>query len=478
MDPTQQAFLELFENSTQVSDLLLDKYNLSGPRYTSYPTAPVWTEEDHDGHWFKTTVLGEALPQQEDSRSLSIYVHLPFCESRCLFCSCNVVITRQKEQAERYLGYLFKEIDMVAAQVTKKRQVVQIHWGGGTPTYMDSDQLQRVFEKLASCFTIDKEAEISLEVDPRVTSFEQLERLRTLGFNRVSMGVQDFDPKVQETIKRLQSYELTKALVDKARSLGYGGVNIDLIYGLPFQSLDRFRETVEQILQLRPDRLALYNYAHVPWISPWQKTMPEEAMPGPDAKFDIFRMAIAAFLRAGYHYIGMDHFALPDDELAVAFREGTLHRNFMGYTTRAGEAEMLAFGVSAISGLEGHYSQNLKKLSTYYQAIEEDQLPTWRGYELNQDDQIRRKVIQQLMCLGYLEFQAIESEYDIEFYTYFAEEVERLKVMESDGLIVIEASKSMQLTALGRILARNIAMVFDVYLKKKSPEKPLFSKTL
>jgi oxygen-independent coproporphyrinogen III oxidase len=316
LSPRQQAFYDTFSSSTGVSDVLLNRYNLAGPRYTSYPTAPVWVES------FDATALTAMLQEtQHLNRALpySVYVHLPFCEARCHFCACNVVITKQKEHAEHYLTLLFREIDLMLPLLEPSRPVVQLHFGGGTPTYLTPEQLHRLCEKLHASFTFTPNAEISVEVDPRVTTPEHLSVLRQNGFNRVSMGVQDVNPRVQEAINRVQSVEQTAALVASARQLGYGGVNMDLIYGLPYQTPETFEQTVETIIGLNPDRLAVYNYAHVPWMAPWQTYMPEEAMPQGTTKYAIFRRAAQQFLEAGYVYIGMDHYARPTDELATAW---------------------------------------------------------------------------------------------------------------------------------------------------------------
>ena len=447
---------------------LLQRYNTTGPRYTSYPTVPQWTDA------FDALAYESALTaQQHNHLPLALYVHLPFCAERCLFCGCNVVITRQVDQAEKYLGYLFKEIEHVATLVDTSRPVVQIHWGGGTPTYLNSEQLERLYNKLTQHFHLAPEAEVALEVDPRVTTQEQLNTLKSLGFNRVSMGVQDFTPKVQKTIHRVQPYEMTKALVDGSRELGFEGLNLDLIYGLPYQTVETFEATVQQIIQLSPDRIALYNYAHVPWMSPHQQQMPEAALPDGETKFAIFRMAIRSLMEAGYRYIGMDHFAKPDDALSTALDAGTLHRNFMGYTTRSGQAELLGVGVSAISSLQGHYAQNEKKLSTYYAALDEGRLPTCKGIELTEADQLRRTLINRLLCQGVLNFGALQRELGFDVRTEFDGELQRLQPLVADGLLD-QAADEIRMTWLGRVFARNSAMVFDAYLQEKSGQQQRF----
>ena len=472
----QADFKELFVHSTGVEDALLERYNLSGPRYTSYPTAPVWQDT------FSADALIAMLEKTQTSQNdlpYSLYIHLPFCESRCHFCACNVVITKQKQHAEKYLELLFQEIDLLLPHLDLSRPVMQFHLGGGTPTYLTPEQLKRLWVKINQHFTFHPDAEISLEADPRVTTREHLETLASLGFNRISMGVQDVDPTVQEAIHRVQSVEETQTLIETARAVGFDGVNVDLIYGLPHQTAESFYETVATIIRLNPDRLAVYNYAHVPWMAPWQSYMPQEAMPKGTEKYVIFRQATKQFLEAGYVYIGMDHYAKPDDEMARAWDDASLHRNFMGYTVRAGQAELVGLGLSAISSWQGTYSQNVKKLSQYETAISSGKLPTWRGYGLSGDDLLRQAVIMQLMCQNRLDFASIDAQFKIHFENYFADALEALKALEADGLLSIQ-NRVIEFSPLGRIFSRNIAMPFDAYFKGQSSgtQKPLFSKTL
>jgi oxygen-independent coproporphyrinogen III oxidase len=472
----QLAFNELFLQHTGVEDALLERYNLSGPRYTSYPTAPVWQDA------FNAPALLNRLtaPQhQHPALPYSLYIHLPFCESRCHFCACNVVITKQTQHAEKYLELLFQEIELLVPHLELSRPVMQFHLGGGTPTYLSPQQLERLWRKINQHFTFHRDAEISLEADPRVTTEEHLQTLARLGFNRISLGVQDVDPTVQAAIARVQSVEETQTLIDTARAVGFEGVNVDLIYGLPHQSAQSFYETVATIISLNPDRLAVYNYAHVPWMAPWQSYMNQEAMPKGTEKYAIFRQATKQFLEAGYVYIGMDHYAKPDDEMARAWEEGSLHRNFMGYTVRAGQAELVGLGLSAISSWKGHYSQNVNKLSQYEAALGAGQLPTWRGYALSEEDLLRQAVIMQLMCQNRLDFASIDAQFGITFETHFAEALNALKPLEADGLLSIK-HRRIEFSPLGRIFSRNIAMPFDAYLQGQiaSTQKPLFSKTL
>ncbi len=475
---TQQSYSE-----TYLSQELLEKYNTHGPRYTSYPTAPLWSDSFGPLQYQEAITLTNQ--ETEALLPLSLYTHLPFCESRCLYCSCNIVITQQRKHSETYLQYLFKEIDHVSRQIDPKREVVQFHWGGGTPTYLSCEQIERLFQFYQERFIFSPDAEIAIEIDPRVTTFEQLGALRDLGFNRVSLGVQDFDPKVQETVHRVQPIDMTQAMVEECRRLGFESVNFDLIYGLPYQSVDTFEKTLEAVIRIAPDRIALYNYAYVPWMSPHQKLMPEEALPSGNEKFKIFRRAIQMLTESDYLYIGMDHFAKPNDELSLALQEKRLHRNFMGYTvqkvgeTEKPETDLYAFGVSAISGLQRYYAQNQKKLTTYYKAIDEGTLPTLRGYALSDEDELRRKVILAILCQGDIEFDSFSNEFKIDFQSHFQEALKGLAGPVKDGLVVQNAN-GFYLTPLGRIFSRNIAMLFDAYLKqqKEQGKDRLFSKTL
>ncbi len=467
----------------ELSQDLLEKYNTRGPRYTSYPTAPVWTES-FGAENFRQAIVETNAGDNAIQPQLSLYTHIPFCTSRCLYCSCNVVITRQTEQAEKYLDYLFRDIEQTAALINPEREVVQFHWGGGTPTYLTSGQMERLFRFYAQHFRFSPQAEVAIEIDPRVTSFEQLQVLRELGFNRVSLGVQDFEEEVQIAVNRVQPVEMTEAMVVECRRLGYESINFDLIYGLPHQSVETFQHTLEEVIRISPDRIALYNYAHVPWISPHQKMIPEAALPDGPEKFRIFRMAIQRLLEAGYVYIGMDHFAKPQDELNLALSEGRLHRNFMGYTVFKGEGvqadtELYGFGVSAISCLDRYYVQNEKKLSTYYEALDRGHLPVKRGYALSNEDMLRRHVILSILCQGHVDFKAIESRFGIDFRQHFAGALQALEEPTRDGLICW-VEDGFVVTPLGRIFNRNIAMGFDAYLQGQVQQgkHQMFSKTL
>jgi len=455
----------------QIPDELLEKYNRPGPRYTSYPTAPVWKDD------FGPADLEESYAQaNERSTPLSLYMHLPFCESLCLFCACNVSIQKDKSVAIPYLKALDREIDYVSGKVSPKRSVSQFHWGGGTPTYLSPAQLEELFGHTRERFKFAPDAEIGIEIDPRVTATAHLEALRRLGFNRLSMGIQDFEAQVQQTIHRVQPYEMTRDLIVRARELGFESLNVDLIYGLPYQTAETFRRTIERTLTLEPDRVAMFSYAHVPWLRKQQGAFATH-LPEGRTKFQIFRAGLEGFLDAGYVYIGMDHFARPGDELAVAQRNRTLHRNFQGYTTKAG-ADLYGMGVSAISSIGESYAQSRREVPAYQAAIAERGLATMRGYRLSADDRLRRAVIGRLLCHTVIPKREIESEFGISFDEYFREELRQLEEPERDGFVELDANE-IRVTPLGRIFIRNVAMSFDRYLKdQQMDQKPLFSKTL
>lgn len=456
---------------------LLARYDRPGPRYTSYPTAV----EFHPGVQVNAYLSHLARANEASAEALSMYVHLPFCEKRCTYCGCNVVITRHRDTAARYLDFLDREIDLLAGALPERRQISQMHWGGGTPTYYDVEQLERVFRRIARHFSFTRDAEIGIEVDPRVTSMAQLESLRRLGFNRLSLGVQDFEPEVQEAVNRVQSYELTRDQIEGARALGYSSINVDLIYGLPYQTVNSFKRTLDQVLTLRPHRVAVYSFAFVPWIRAHMKHMPQEALPTPADKLELFGATIDAFTSAGYRQIGMDHFALPGDELAKAIEMKALHRNFMGYTVQT-TRDMVALGVSGIGDIQGAFFQNTKKLSEYYAALEGERFPIERGYVLDDDDLVRRHVIAMLMCNLHLNVRSVETRFGIDFSRYFASELAELTGPASpsaDGLIRIN-SETIEVTELGRLFVRNVCMTFDRYLggRTQAGALPVFSRTV
>jgi oxygen-independent coproporphyrinogen-3 oxidase len=470
MHPTTTNQNETLEIG-QISDAFLEKYNRPGPRYTSYPTAPVWKEDfgpsDLEEHYGRAETL--ATP-------VSLYMHLPFCESLCLFCACNVSIQKDKRVTIPYLAALKMEIDHVAARVSRKRPVIQFHWGGGTPTYLAPPQMEDLFRFTLERFSFAPDCEIGIEIDPRVTSRAHLETLRRLGFNRISMGIQDFDPNVQQTIRRVQPYELTRELIMAAREIGFESLNVDLIYGLPFQTAETFKKSIDQVLTLAPDRVAMFSYAHVPWLRKQQGAF-QAHLPEGQEKFRIFRAGLERFLRAGYLYIGMDHFARMGDELAIAQQGRTLHRNFQGYTTKAG-ADLYGMGVSAISSVGQAYAQNRREVAAYQEAVRERGIATMRGYRLTPDDRIRRAVIGRLLCHTVILKAEVEQEFSICFDEYFASELRRLAEPRDEGLVVLDPDE-IRVTALGRIFIRNVAMIFDRYLhEQQMDQKPLFSKTL
>ncbi|MFY9804174.1 MAG: oxygen-independent coproporphyrinogen III oxidase [Candidatus Acidiferrales bacterium] len=455
----------------QLSDATLEKYNRPGPRYTSYPTAPVWKDDfgPDDLETYYARAEKEATP-------LSLYMHIPFCESLCLFCACTVSIQKDKKVAIPYLDALKREIEHVGRHVSKKRQVIQFHWGGGTPTYLTPAQMEDLFGYTRERFSFSPDAEIGIEIDPRVTNREHLETLRRLGFNRLSMGIQDFQPKVQETIHRVQPYELTRDLIVAARELGFESLNVDLIYGLPHQTAESFKDTIDRTLTLLPDRVAMFSYAHVPWLKKQQGSF-EMYLPEGMEKFRIFRAGLERFLDAGYLYIGMDHFARPGDELATAQQNRTLHRNFQGYTTKAG-ADLYGMGVSAISSIGEAYAQNRREVPAYQETVDARGIATMRGYRLSKDDVLRRAVIGRLLCHTVIPKHEVEQEFGINFDEYFAPELQRLAEAREAGLVALDSAE-IRVTPLGRIFIRNVAMTFDRYLPEQQMDKrPLFSKTL
>jgi oxygen-independent coproporphyrinogen-3 oxidase len=454
-----------------VGEDFVNRYNRPGPRYTSYPTAPVWTDS------FGPKEFEGAIDDANHKRSpVSLYMHLPFCESLCLFCACNVVIRKDKGVTPPYLSILKKEINRMAEGISRERQVIQFHWGGGTPTYLSPEQIENLFTYTRERFTFAPDAEIGIEVDPRVTNRAHMETVRKMGFNRLSMGIQDFKEDVQKAVHRIQPYEVTRDLIATARELGFDSINVDLIYGLPYQTADSFAHTIEQIVGLSPDRIAMFSYAHVPWLKKQQGSFVAH-LPEGMKKFDIFRSGLLKFLEAGYLYIGMDHFAKENDELAVSQRNRTLHRNFQGYTTKAG-ADLYGMGITAISSVQDTYAQNYRDIPSWEKAVEEHGLATMRGYRLSQDDVIRREIISRLLCHTVIVKDEISKLFGIDFDEYFAPELQRLKMPQEDGLVVMN-DKEIRTAWLGRIFIRNLAMVFDPYLERQQlAARPLFSKTL
>jgi len=464
--------LQQMREELRVGEEFLAKYNRPGPRYTSYPTAPVWNDN------FGPDDLEKVHAEAESAKTpVSLYMHIPFCESLCLFCACNVIIEKDKTVAPPYLSILKREMQRVSRSVSKDRPVVQFHWGGGTPTYLTPSQIEDLFGFTREQFLFAPDAEIGIEIDPRVTSREHLETLRTLGFNRLSMGIQDFHADVQKAIHRIQPFEMTRDLLFAARDLGFDSINVDLIYGLPYQTPDRFAHTVDQILELTPDRVALFSYAHVPWLKKQQGSFAAHLPEGME-KFEIFRTGLLKFLEAGYLYIGMDHFAKPGDELAVSQQNRTLHRNFQGYTTNAG-ADLYGMGITAISGFQSAYAQNHRDIPSWEKAVNARGIATMRGYHLSDEDRLRRAVINRLLCHTIVVKEEISREFGVDFDSYFADELRRLEPFRQDDLVLLDRGE-IRATWLGRIFIRNLAMIFDPYLEKQQliSNKPLFSKTL
>ncbi len=429
---------------------LLKKYNQPTPRYTSYPPVPHWGNAD----------AGLLISALEQSRApLSVYVHIPFCERLCLYCGCNVVIRKDHSVADAYVDWLVKEIDLVEA--AHGRSMNQMHWGGGTPTYLNSPQIMRLFEALNTRFTLTSGGEFSLEIDPRVTTREQLNTLRRLGFNRLSIGIQDFDNSVQLAVRRFQSYERTREVFDQARAFGFESINADLIYGLPRQTRSSFDKTLDALLDLNPDRIAVFSYAHVPSIKRQQRSF-EKYLPSETEKLQIFMAAVERLISAGYEQVGMDHFARRSDPLVAASVNGTLHRNFQGYTTHA-ETDLIGFGVSAISHVGRTFAQNVRGLSEYEDAIASGRLPVFRGYVQSHDDVIRAAVIEECLCSGRISKDAVENRFNIEFDEYFRPEIAYLQRIALDGLIEGATARQITVTPTGRIFIRSIAKVFDAF---------------
>jgi oxygen-independent coproporphyrinogen-3 oxidase len=453
---------------------LIERYDRPGPRYTSYPTA-VEFHEQFGADEYRARLSAAAATAD---RPLSLYVHVPFCESRCAYCGCAVVATRKRDVAALYLTYLEREIAMLAAALGRRRQVVQYHWGGGTPTYLSPAQIARLDAVIQRHFDVSPDAERAIEIDPRVTTREQIALLSRLGFNRLSFGVQDFTPAVQAAIQRHQTEAETQDLYRAARDAGFSSINFDLVYGLPRQTLRSFADTLQHVVAMRPDRIAVYSYAHVPWLRPNQKAIDPLDLPDAQVKRQLLASAVEAFTRAGYDAIGMDHFALPEDELASAARDGRLHRNFMGYTARSAP-DSVAVGVSAIGEVGGAFSQNHKSLARYYQAIDAGRFPVERGYALTGDDQVRAFVIAELMCNFQLDRADLRDRFGVELDDYFATELEvlgRPGGPVADGLLEIQPG-GLRVTARGRLFVRNLCMVFDRYLGAHEG-RPVFSRTI
>jgi oxygen-independent coproporphyrinogen-3 oxidase len=456
--------IEAVVEAPMVTKELLRRFDVPGPRYTSYPTADRFVEA------FRPDDYERALQARANGAGmvgggspLSLYVHIPFCESVCYYCACNKVITKHHDRASEYLDALEQDIALHVAQLGRGQPVSQLHLGGGTPTFLSNDELKRLLDSLRAAFRLLPEAEIAIEVDPRTVDEARLAHLAQIGFNRLSFGVQDFDPDVQQAVHRIQSLEMVEGLMKSARALGFTSTNVDLIYGLPRQTPQSLARTVAQVSSLRPDRIALYHYAHLPQRFKPQRRIDVQALPSPDDKLNMLSAAIAGFLEQGYVHIGMDHFALPEDSLAKAKRQGRLHRNFQGYSTQP-DCDVIGLGVSAIGRVGATYSQNAKTLPEYYDALRQGQLPVVRGLGLNRDDLLRRAVIMALMCQGRVEFESIELAHLIDMRRYFATEFEALAPLADMGLVDIEPN-AIEVTPLGWYFVRAVAMVFDRNLR-------------
>ncbi|MCU7846700.1 MAG: oxygen-independent coproporphyrinogen III oxidase [Candidatus Thiodiazotropha sp. (ex Lucinoma kastoroae)] len=460
------------DHSTQFDLALIAKYDQSGPRYTSYPTAVQF----HDG-FDEAEYRRVATQSNETGQPLSLYFHIPFCDTVCFYCACNKVATKDRSMAAGYLARVYEELRMQSELFDSSRVVTQLHWGGGTPTFISHDEMRELVSQTRKMFTLldDDSGEYSIEIDPREAKGDTIKLLRELGFNRMSLGVQDFEAKVQKAVNRIQSKDETLTVLQSARDEGFRSISIDLIYGLPFQSMESFSNTLDQILEVDPDRLSVFNYAHLPERFKPQRRINEEELPPPQEKLDILQMTIEKLSAAGYVYVGMDHFAKPNDELVLAQENGTLYRNFQGYSTHA-DCDLIGLGATSIGMVGPSYAQNMRSLDEYYQRIDSGRLAVFRGVELTRDDLIRRDVITRLICNFSLAIPDVEKSWGVVFKDYFSVELQRLHEMASDGLISISDSE-IKVLPRGRLLIRNICMQFDAYLNSKASQGS-FSKVI
>jgi len=462
------------EQRVRFNNELIKRYDIAGPRYTSYPTAVQFMEGFDTEAYRRYTAASnnDLIP-----KPLSLYVHLPFCRSLCYYCGCMKKVTRHEDQADEYLALLHREVEMQGQLFDHDREVEQLHFGGGTPTFHSDEKLSRLMAQLGEQFSLSSEdsREFSIEVDPRTVGLDRLANLAEMGFNRISLGVQDIDPRVQKAVNRVQDPEATLEMVEGSRKLGFNSVSIDLIYGLPLQTVDSFARTIDTVVGARPNRLAVYNYAHLPHIFRAQRMIDADDIPSPETKLQLMKLTVERLTDAGYVYIGMDHFALPDDELTIAQREGGLQRNFQGYSTRRG-CDLVGLGVSAIGKVGDCYAQNLKDIPTYQSVVAEGKLPIWRGVSLSTEDRLRRGIIESIMCHGEVQFHRFESNFAIDFHDHFALELNNLAQLEQDGLIEI-GDDEFRATPEGRLLLRAIAMIFDEYLQAQESQ-PRFSRVI
>jgi len=451
---------------------LIKRYDKSGPRYTSYPTAVQFTDQYTESDYRRHAELSN-----QSGRDLSLYFHLPFCDTICYYCACNKVITKDRGKAQPYLNNLHKEIEMQGKLFDPKRKVNQLHWGGGTPTFISHDQMRELMAVTRKHFNLhdDDQGEYSIEIDPREVTTESIHLLREIGFNRMSLGVQDFNPQVQKAVNRIQSEEQTLCALNAAREAGFKSISVDLIYGLPLQTVESFATTLEKIIDIDPDRISIFNYAHLPELFKPQRRINDDDMPEPAVKLAILKMSIERLTQAGYVYIGMDHFAKPDDELTIAQKNGKLYRNFQGYATHA-DCDLVGLGITSIGTVGQSFAQNLKTLDEYAERIEAGKLAIFRGVEIDGDDIIRRNVIMQLICHFDLNIDQFNSKNNIDFNEYFSSEIKRLQPMHEDGLVQI-SNNAITVTAKGRLLIRNICMIFDRYATQ-AIEKQRFSKAI
>lgn len=456
----------------QIDIDLLKKYDKPGPRYTSYPTAPQFNTQFGPNEYI-TAIKENNI---DNDTPLSLYFHIPFCDTLCYFCGCNMMVTKNRHLIDDYIELVKQEIALIQPYLNSLRKVAQLHWGGGSPSYLQPYQMRTLFEDILNNFEFAMDAEIGVEFDPRGLTEDQIRTLHELGFNRGSLGVQDFNPEVQKYVNRIQPEEMTRWTVDIMRQWGFRSINIDLIYGLPLQTADEFEKTIDIIIDINPERIAVFNFAYVPWMKKHQRLIKHEDLPSPEEKLTILKMVIEKLTGAGYIYIGMDHFAHPDDELAIAQREKTLYRNFQGYSTKAG-CDLYAFGITSISMLPLAYAQNVKTIREYRERMNHKQPAVFRGYRLTDDDVLRRYVITRLMCDFELEKMMVEDKFNIQFDEYFKDALEQLKTFENDGLVILKPS-SIAVTPIGRFVIRNIAMCFDAYLSAETEKATVFSRTV
>lgn len=455
-----------------ITEELLARYSAPVPRYTSYPTAPEWTGDFQTSEY--ENLLADA--NRRAAEPFSIYVHVPFCKERCLYCGCASWLARGDEDYVNYLDALEREVDRVAQLLPVRRRISQIHLGGGTPTTLSSRQLQQLYKRLTSHFSIQENAELAIEVNPAQASAAQIEHLASLGFNRISFGVQDFNAQVQEAVARIQPRELTMELFRLARDLGFAGINLDLMYGLPRQNPENWKQTLKTAIEMGPDRLAVFGYAHVPWMRPHQKQLKEEELPDTDTRFTMFQLAHDMLVEAGYVYIGMDHFARPEDELARALVERRLWRNFQGYTVKQA-GDLIGFGVTAIGDISGSFAQNQAKLDDYITTAREQGLTTYRGFLTSDDDKLRRHIITQLMCNLFLDVSEVEEKFEVNFWSDFKSERLSLESLAADGIVEFD-DHTIHVPPKGRIFVRHVGSVFDRFLRKQSKDGPRFSKSV